>query len=264
VTTSGDRSSTLLPEDVRRLNRVNSFERNTSGLCPDFVQANLVVLPASDAFDFLRFCQQNPAPCPVIEVTGRGQFEAKMAAPGSDLRTDVARYQVYREGHLVEERQDIRDVVDDDMVCFLLGCSYSFEHLLVKARVPIRHHEQGVAGAPMYITSRDCVPAGKFAGKLVVTMRPIPGRLISKVMAITAAHPESHGAPVSVGDSQSLGIRDLDRPDWGDPVVLQPGDVPVFWACGVTSQQIASDAKIDYMITHTSGYMFVTDIRIDG
>lgn len=257
-----DDVSTLLPGDIRQRNRANSFDRNTSGLCPNFVQANLVVLPAADAFDFLRFCQRNPAPCPIIEVTGRGQFEASLVAPGSDLRTDVARYQVYQRGRLTDERRDIVDVVDDDMVCFLLGCSYSFEHLLVRANVPIRHHEQGVDGAPMYVTDQECVPAGKFAGKLVVTMRPVPGRLVPKVIAITAAHPESHGAPVAVGDAGSLGIRDLGSPDWGDPVVLQPGDVPVFWACGVTSHQIALEAEIDYMITHASGYMFITDVPI--
>ncbi|GGK34318.1 putative hydro-lyase [Nocardia camponoti] len=262
MTLSQRESSALSPREVRALNRANRLDRNTSGLCSEFVQANLVVLPLADAFDFLRFCQYNPRACPVIDVTEPGDFEPKIAAPGADLRTDIARYQLYRDGELVAEQRDILDIFNGDMVSFLIGCSYSFEHRLAKAGVPLRHHEQRIDGAPMYITNRKCVPAGRFSGRLVVTMRPVPSSLVSEAVSVTARHPESHGAPVSVGNPQSLGITDLRKPDWGEPVQLHAGDVPVFWACGVTSQQIALESKVDFMITHSSGYMFVTDISI--
>jgi uncharacterized protein YcsI (UPF0317 family) len=253
---------TAAPRTVRELNRINSLERNTSGLCRGYIQANLVILPAGDAFDFLRFCVQNPGPCPILEVTAPGQWEAALTAPGSDLRTDIARYEVHRSGELVECRNDIRDIFTEDLVCFLLGCSYSFEHLLTTAGLPIRHHEQGVDGAPMYITNRDCIPAGRFRGELVVTMRPIPADRVSEAVRITAAHPEAHGAPVCIGSPETLGIKDLQQPDWGDPVRIEHGDTPLFWACGVTAAHIAQSAKLDYVITHASGFMFVTDLAI--
>jgi uncharacterized protein YcsI (UPF0317 family) len=250
------------PQFVRELNRTNALDHNTSGFCDGYTQANLVMLPSADAFDFLRFAVQNPDPCPILEVTGPGQYEAMLTAPGSDLRTDVGRYEVYRHGQLSERRTDVRDLVGDDTVCFVLGCSYSFEHLLTTADIPIRHHQQGIKGAPMYITNRACVPAGRFAGSVVVTMRPIPAVQVTDAVQITAAHPEAHGAPVCIGAPEVLGIRDLNQPDWGDPVRVEPGDVPVFWACGVTAAHIAQASNIEFMITHASGFMFVTDLPI--
>ncbi|MCV7012770.1 DUF1445 domain-containing protein [Mycolicibacterium madagascariense] len=231
-------------------------------MCRGYVQANVIMLPNTDAFDFLRFCVQNAAACPVLEVTAPGQWEPVLTAPGSDLRTDVGRYEVHRDGVRTEVRTDVCDVVDDHMCSFLLGCSYTFEHVLVEARIPMRHQEQRIDGAPMFRTNRSCVPAGRFHGELVVTMRPIPHNRISETVRLTAAHPEAHGAPVSVGCPEALGIMDLNRPDWGSPVALSPGDVPVFWACGVTATNILRNAQLAYAITHSSGFMFITDVEV--
>lgn len=262
MTVAMDSLITAAPHTIRALNRANMLDRNTSGLCRGFVQANLVIVPEADAFDFLRFCVQNPAACPILEVTAPGHWEPVLTAPGSDLRTDLARYEVYRRGELAERHHDIGDVVTDRMVSFLLGCSYTFEHLLLDAGLPIRHHEQGIAGAPMYITNRNCVPAGRFRGELVVTMRPIPSERVTEAVQLTASHPEAHGAPICVGSPEALGIADLSQPAWGEAVALEHADVPVFWACGVTATHIVRSAELDCAITHASGFMFVTDLPV--
>jgi uncharacterized protein YcsI (UPF0317 family) len=245
------------PEEMWAACRDGRWDRPTSGACHGYVQANLVILPYADAFDFLRFCQRNPKPCPLLEVTDPGDPEPKIVAPGADLRTDLGRYRVYRHGELVEERHDITNLWAGDSVAFLLGCSFSFEHALLDAGVPVRHIDQGING-PVYVSNRQCVPAGRFAGRLVVSMRPIPPALVPLAVTITAAHPEVHGAPVHVGTPSDLGVADLDTPDWGDRVKFEAGDVPVFWACGVTPQQVALESKPELMITHATGHMFVT------
>ncbi|MFE7438988.1 putative hydro-lyase [Streptomyces chartreusis] len=250
------------PADAWKANRANLWNQPTSGICHGYVQANLVMLPAPAAFDFLRFCQRNPKPCPVLEVTDPGDPEPKLIAPGADLRTDLPRYCVYRKGELVEERTDVLDLWDENMVAFLLGCSFSFEHLLMDAGLPIRHLEQGING-PVYRSNRECVPAGAFHGRLVVSMRPLPPERVAEAVEITAAHPDVHGSPVHIGSPEALGITDIDRPDWGETVRFEAGDVPVFWACGVTPQQAAMESRTELMITHATGHMFVTGLRVD-
>lgn len=251
------------PEAAWAANRQHEWNRTTSGICHGYVQANLVMLPSSEALDFLRFCGRNPQPCPVLEVTDVGDPEPKLMAPGADLRTDLPLYNVYRDGALTETTPDVTHLWTGDMVAFLLGCSFSFEHLLMDAGLPIRHIEQNVNG-PVYLSNRECVPAGNYHGRLVVSMRPIPGHRVAEAVTITAAHPEVHGAPVHVGAPEALGITDLDRPDWGQPVTMHDGDVPVFWACGVTPQQVATEAGSPLMITHATGHMFVTSQRTAG
>ena len=248
------------PQQAWVANRQHEWNRTTSGICHGYVQANLVMLPAAEAFDFLRFCGRNPKPCPVLEVTDPGDPEPKLLAPGADLRTDLPLYNVFRQGELIETVTDVTHLWTDDMVAFLLGCSFSFEHLLMDAGLPIRHIEQGVNG-PVYLSDRECVPAGRYRGKLVVSMRPIPGHRVPEAVTITAAHPEVHGAPVHVGSPETLGIADLGRPDWGQPVTMHPGDVPVFWACGVTPQWVAQKSRLPLCITHAPGKMFVTDLK---
>jgi uncharacterized protein YcsI (UPF0317 family) len=233
------------------------LDQPTPGICQEYVQTNLVILPRSDAFDFLRFCQRNPKPCPLIEVTDTGDPEPKLTAAGADLRTDLPRYWVYRAGQLIEERTEIRKLWQDDFVAFLLGCSFSFEHALLKAGVPLRHLEAGV-NVPMYRTSIQCTPAGRFAGPMVVTMRPIPAHLVPLAVTVTARVPEVHGAPVQVGAPSALGIANINQPDWGDAIDIGPGELPVFWACGVTPQAIALEASPELMITHAPGHMFIT------
>jgi uncharacterized protein YcsI (UPF0317 family) len=231
----------------------------TAGLAPGYTQANLVMLPAADAFDFLRFCVRNPKPCPVLEVTDPGSPEPAATAPGADLRTDVPRYRVYRDGEPDGEPTDVRDEWRDDLVAFLIGCSFTFERALLAEGLPVRHIEQGV-NVPMYRTSRDCHPAGRFAGPLVVSMRPMTPEQAIRATQITSRYPTVHGAPVHVGDHEALGIADLATPDYGDPVELRPGEIPVFWACGVTPQAVAAASRPELMITHAPGHMFVTDV----
>lgn len=251
----------LTPEAVRLACRAGQITEPTSGLAPAYAQANLVVLPQREADDFLRFCQLNPKPCPVLDVTEPGSPEPVKTAPGADLRTDLPYYQVYRHGELVETRTDVVDLWRDDLVSFLLGCSYTFEGPLLEAGVPVRHLAHG-RNVPMYRTTRQCEPAGKFSGPMVVSCRPIPADQVELAHEVSGRYPAVHGAPVHAGDPAELGIADLHRPEWGDPPVVEEGDVPVFWACGVTPQAVAIASKPEFMITHAAGYMFVTDVPV--
>ena len=246
------------PGAVRAAIRRGEWTRPTAGLAPAFVQANLVVLPAADAFDFLRFCLRNPKPCPVLEVCEPGSPEPVELARGADLRTDLPGYRVWRSGELVEERADVSELWRDDLVAFLIGCSFTFERALLAAGLPVRHMEQGV-NVPMYRTSRECVPAGRFSGPLVVSMRPMSPADALRAAEITARYPDVHGAPVFAGDPAELGIADLAAPDYGDPVEIRDSEIPVFWACGVTPQAAAVASRPELMITHAPGHMFVTD-----
>ncbi|WP_409330708.1 putative hydro-lyase [Trujillonella humicola] len=230
----------------------------TSGAAPGHTQANLVVLPQDWAWDMLLFAQRNPQPVPVLEVTDPGSPETALA-PGADLRTDLPRYRVWRDGELVDEPTDVRDVWREDLVAFLIGCSFSFETALLDAGVPVRNIEQG-RNVSMYRTAVPCRPAGRLSGPLVVSMRPVPAALVPAAVQVTARMPQVHGAPVHVGAPDALGIADLAAPDYGDPVEAEPGDVPVFWACGVTPQAAVLASRPPLAITHAPGHMFVTDV----
>lgn len=247
------------PKDLRAQIRSGTWTAQTSGQAPGFAQANLVVVPRGLAFDFLLFTQRNPKPCPVLEVLEPGDPVPHASAPGADVRTDLPGYRIYREGELIEERSEILDWWRPDSVAFLIGCSFTFEEALLRAGVPVRHQSIG-CNVPMYRTVVATRPAGVFRGKLVVSMRPIPSGLVSRAVEVTARLPSVHGAPVHVGSPQALGIRDLYEPDYGDPVPIERGEIPVFWACGVTPQSVALEAKPDWLISHSPGKMLVTDL----
>jgi uncharacterized protein YcsI (UPF0317 family) len=247
---------------VRRLARSGQLTGVTAGLAPGYAQANLVVVPRSVAFDFLLFCHRNPKPCPLLDVTDPGNPEPARAAPGSDVRTDCPRYRVYRHGELIDEPTDLFAWWRDDLVSFLLGCSFTFEAALLAAGLPVRHLETG-SNVPMYRTSIACQPAGVFRGPLVVSMRPMTPAQAAEATRICTGFPNSHGTPVQVGDPAAIGISDLHLPDFGDPVEIRPGEIPVFWACGVTPQAVAMQARPPLLLTHAPGHMFVTDLR-DG
>ena len=214
------------------------------------------------ALDFLIFCQRNPKPCPLLEVVGPGQYEPIMTAHGADLRTDVPRYRVYRNGKLVSEEKEIMRYCTDELVCFLLGCSFSFETALMRAGVSLRHIIEGKI-VTMYQTSIETIPADIFSGPVVVSMRPIPHNQVVRCVQVTSRFPLAHGAPLHIGNPEVIGIRDLRRPDYGEYVDVKEGEVPVFWACGVTPQAVALKARVPLMITHSPGHMFITDIRDD-
>lgn len=238
--------------------RSGEYTTPTSGLAPGRVQANLVALPKEYAFDFLRFCVRNPKPCPVLEVTDAGSPEPRIMAPGADLRTDLPKYRVYKRGRLVEEPTDIRSLWRDDLVCFLIGCSFTFETALLEAGLRLAHLDQG-RSVPMYITNRPCVPAGPFSGLTVVSMRPYRADEIPRAVTVSGRYPTMHGTPVHVGDPEALGVRNLDEPEYGESVSIEEDQTPVFWACGVTPQAAARNAAPSLMITHSPGHMFVTD-----
>jgi uncharacterized protein YcsI (UPF0317 family) len=246
--------------EVRRRARSGELSGPTPGLALGHVQANLVVVPRELAFDFLLFCHRNPKPCPLLDVTEPGSAEPRLVAPGADLRTDVPRYRVYRHGELVEEPSALGAWWHDEMVGFLLGCSFTFESALLQAGVPVRHIEAG-CNVPMYRTNIACRPAGAFRGPMVVSMRPLTPAQAVRAVEVCSRFPRAHGVPVHFGDPAALGIRALDRPDFGDPVEVRPGEVPVFWACGVTPQAVAMEVRPPLLITHKPGCMFVTDLR---
>ncbi len=230
----------------------------TTGWAAGHTQANMVVLPREWAFDMLLFAQRNPRPVPLLDVTDPGAVSTELA-PDADLRTDLPRYRVWREGELVDEPSDVVDLWGDDLVTFLIGCSFSFDAALMDAGVPVRNIEQH-RNVSMYRTNVACRAAGRLSGPLVVSMRPIPASQVVAAVQVTDRMPQVHGAPVHVGSPSSLGITDLSAPDFGDPVTAHNGDVPVFWACGVTPQAALMASKPPFAITHAPGFMFVTDV----
>lgn len=238
--------------------RAGEFEGQTSGRVPGFVQANLVCLPEEHAFAFLSFCLKNPRACPLLDVTEPGDPCPKSIAPSADLRTDLPKYRVWRYGEVLEEPTDIRALWDDRMVGFLLGCSFSWEAKLIAEHLTPRNVE-AKCNVPMYRTNIRNVPSGPFGGELVVSMRPYPADQLAKVAAITARYPGAHGGPVHWGDAMELGI-DLGKPDWGDTVEIREGEVPVFWACGVTPHAALLSARLPLAITHSPGHMLVADL----
>ncbi len=248
------------PRELRHLIRAGQYNATTSGLCAGYAQANLIVLPREQAYDFLLFAQRNPKPCPLLEVTETGARQTSICATDCDIATDFPRYRIYKNGELVEETTDVSSYWRDDLVSFVIGCSFSFESELVEAGIEIRHQTMG-CNVPMYRTNIDCRPAGSMSGKLVVSMRPIPYNQVVEAVQISGAIPKVHGAPVHIGDPSVIGITDIDKPDFGDPVDIHEGEVPVFWACGVTPQSVVMNSKPPFAITHAPGYMLVTDTK---
>jgi uncharacterized protein YcsI (UPF0317 family) len=248
------------PAAVRRAVREGRLRGQTAGQAPGFVQGNLAILPREFAADFLRFCQLNPKPCPIIGMGEPGNPALPRLGADLDIRTDVPGYCIFRDGELAEEAADLKRHWRDDLVAFVLGCSFSFEAALVEAGLPLRHIAEG-RNVAMYRTDIANAPAGPFGGTLVVSMRPFKPVDAIRAIQITSRFPNVHGAPVHFGDPAAIGIRDIAEPDWGDAVDIRAGEVPVFWACGVTPQQAIRAARPPLAITHKPGSMLVTDLR---
>lgn len=251
--------SEMSPKEVRALISCGEIDFPTPGMCAGYAQANLVILPKELADDFLLFTQRNPKACPVLEVTRPGDRFIRQIADNVDVTREIPKYRVYKRGKLKKELTEVSDLWTDDMVAFLIGCSFSFEDALLKAGIPIRHIEEG-KNVPMYDTNIPCESAGPFHGNMVVSMRPIPIALISKAINVTAAMPRVHGAPIHIGAPEAIGIKRLDKPDYGDAVTINPGEIPVFWPCGVTPQNVLMKSKPEFAITHAPGHMFITDV----
>ncbi|MCU0540294.1 MAG: putative hydro-lyase [Desulfobacterales bacterium] len=248
----------MTPAELRRLAADGKFDLPTAGYCDGHVQANLVALPEAYAADFEKFCRANPKPCPLLETVGPGTSKTAALAPGADLADTLPRYRVWVDGEMRHEVADIRGFMRPDLVFFLLGCSFSFEEALIKAGIPLRHVAEK-KNVSMYRTSIPLTPVGPFHGEMVVSMRPIHRTQVARACIITGRYPEVHGEPVHVGYPGMIGIRDIAHPEYGDPVAILRDEIPVFWACGVTPQNVLLKARLPFAVTHAPGYMFVSD-----
>lgn len=257
---AADVSGDVSPSVAARLACRNGRAASTAGLAPGYVQGNLAILPEKDAAAFHRFCQLNPKPCPIIGMSEVGDPRIPALGLDLDIRTDVPRYRVWRNGGVIAEPLDVMAHWRDDLVAFVIGCSFSFEEALLADDIPIRHIEQDVR-VPMYRTNMACKSAGPFAGPMVVSMRPLKPADAIRAVQITSRYPSVHGAPVHLGLPGSIGIADLAKPDYGDAVTVNPDEIPVFWACGVTPQAVIAAAKVPFAITHAPGLMLVTDLK---
>jgi uncharacterized protein YcsI (UPF0317 family) len=250
------------PKLFREKVREGIWKDSTVSICPGYVQANLVILPREFAFDFTLFCLRNPQPCPILEILEAGNPMVCEMAKDADIRVDLPQYRIFENGEMVREVDEIRAYWRDDLVTFLIGCSYTFEEALVRGGVPVRNYLQG-KDPGVYVSSIQCKSAGIFLGPMVVTMRPIPSHLVSRAVQITSRFPKTHGAPVHVGDGAAIGISDYRKIDFGCVPEMVDGEIPVFWGCGVTPQMVALQSKVPFVITHKPTNMFVTDVRIE-
>jgi uncharacterized protein YcsI (UPF0317 family) len=249
-------------ETVRAGIRAGRYRSHTAGLGAGYLQTNVVILPEAYALDFMRFCQRNPKPCPLVGVSDTGNPMMFTLGRDIDIRTDVPAYNVYRDGALSESVTDIRDLWSDDLVAFALGCSFTFEKALQEAGIPLWHVDNDTT-VPMFRTDLATTPAGPFEGPMVVSMRSVARDKAGKATEISRRFPLAHGAPVHVGDPAEIGIADVSRPNWGDPAPVAEGQVTAFWACGVTPQAAIEAAKVPLCITHKPGHMLITDIPED-
>lgn len=249
--------------DLRAAIRSGAYHGHTAGLGAGYLQANLAILPSAHALDFMRFCQRNPKPCPLVGVSDTGNPMMTTLGHDIDIRTDVPAYNIYRDGKLTGTAADIAELWSDDLVAFALGCSFTFENALMQAGIPMWHIDNDTT-VPMFRSSIDTVPAGPFVGKMVVSMRAVAPDRLDQVRAISQRFPLAHGGPVHWGDPADIGIADPQIPDWGDAAPIPDGHVPVFWACGVTPQVALESASPPICITHTPGHMLITDIPEDA
>jgi len=255
-----EKANEMKPKEIRKLIRNQEITGPTAGMANGFTQANLVVLKKEHAFDFLLFCQRNPRSCPLLDVTEAGSFHPLKMAREADIRKDIPKYRIYKDGVYTEEVLDITEYWKDDMVGFLIGCSFTFETPLLENGIPIQHIEEN-CNVPMYRTNIACEKSGLFEGPTVVSMRPMSPQDAIRATQITSRFPAVHGAPIHVGDPSQIGITDISKPDFGDSVTIKENEVPVFWACGVTPQAVAIESKPLIMITHAPGHMLISDVK---
>ena len=248
------------PRAVRLAARSGSFAGVTAGLAPGYVQGNVCILPKAFANDFRSYCERNPKPCPLIGVSEPGDPRLPDLGQDLDIRSDVPRYRVFRDGEMKGDVTDVRDLWTEDMVAFAVGCSFSFEEALIEAGIPLRYVAEG-KNVAMYLTNIETEPAGPFRGPMAVSMRPLTPANAERAVKITSRFPRAHGAPVHIGDPRAIGITDIGRPFAGDRIDIRADELPVFWACGITPQAAVLAAKPPICITHAPGHMLVTDIK---
>lgn len=250
----------MAPSEIRERIRNGEITGPTAGMAKGYTQANLAVIQKEAAFDFLLFCQRNPKACPLLDVIEPGSFRPHKLAQSGDIRTDIPKYRIYKDGVFTEEVTDVLDYWGEDMVGFLIGCSFTFETPLLESGIPFRHIEEN-CNVPMFKTNIACEKAGVFEGPTVVSMRPMSHADAIRAVQITSRFPAVHGAPLHIGDPSQIGIKDIMKPDFGDAVTIKEGEISVFWACGVTPQAVAMQSKPSIMITHAPGCMYISDVK---
>lgn len=251
---------TMNPYDLREQIRLGKFSKPTTGVSLGYAQGNVVIIDKEYAFDFLLFSYRNPKACPILYVSEPGEINLEKVAKDSNIYTDVGKYRVYKNGVLAEECSDVLKYHSDNMVAFIIGCSFTFEAELLKSGISIPHINAS-RNVSMYNTSIKLEDAGRFRGNTVVSMRAIKAKDISKAVQISSKFSRVHGGPIHIGKPEEIGIMELSKPDYGDYTDIKDDEIPVFWACGVTPQNALMQSKIPFAITHAPGYMFVTDIK---
>jgi uncharacterized protein YcsI (UPF0317 family) len=250
------------PREVRAAIREGRWKSNTKRMALGHHQANVTIVPERYAFDFMRFCLRNPRPLPLLDVTDPGDPTPRKAAPDADLRTDIGAYVVLRDGEVVDRPASLEKIWRKDHVAFLTGCNLSMDRVMLEAGMPLPHLTSEDAFPAQFRSSVECEPAGAFRGPVVVSLRPVPDALVVPLIELTSRYALSHGAPVHVGDPAAIGVRDLQKVDWGKPNAIPPGHTPMFWACGITAQAAAAASRIPEMIVHAPGRLFVTDLVV--
>jgi len=249
----------MTPNELRDLSARGEFDHHTAGYCEGHVQANMVALPQEYAKDFKQFCENNPKPCPLLEVVGPGEHRTRSLADNADLLNTIPKYLIWKDGCIYKEVAQISEYYSDDLVFFLLGCSFSFEQALASSGIRLRHIEMN-KNVSMFNTDIPLKASGPFFGKMVVSMRPIYHDLVPRACLITGRYPDVHGEPVHIGYPEMIGIQNIKQADYGDSVEIKLDEIPVFWACGVTPQNVLVEAKLPFAITHAPGFMFVGDM----
>lgn len=252
----------MSPKQFRDMIRKGEWTKPTIEACRGYAQANLVAVPLEYAFEFLLFCNRNPRTCPVLDVTEMGDPHPRLMAPDADLRTDLPKYRVFKDGEIIDEPIDVVGYWRDDLVAFLLGCSCGFKWAIRAANIPFRRY-----GA--YRTTVPCVPAGRFHGSMMVSVRAFYNTHDAvRATQVTSRHPLMHGAPIHIGDPTEIGIDSLVKEDSFVPTrpvaePPKPGEIVLYWGCGVTPQAVAIESKVAFMITHSPTHMFVTDQLVE-
>lgn len=246
------------PKDIRALIRKQDFKEHTMGVAEGYAQANLAIIPKKQALEFMIFCQRNPKPCPVLEVTEPGVSKLKYLSDTADIKTDIGQYRVFKDGVCIDEPYDVTKYWRDDLICFLIGCSATFDHVLHSSGVEVRHFKEGYKVPSVFISKIECEPSGPFKGPMVVSERPIKIKQLNQVIQICSRYPLMHGTPVHVGNPKLIGV-DMSKPDWGEKSDVLEDEIAAFWGCGVTPQTVAVNAKLDLLITHYPAMMFLSD-----
>lgn len=253
--------SELSPHEIRNEIRLKRWNGTTYGLAKKYAQVSPVILAEKYADDFLRLCKVNPKIFPLYGVSETGNSKLSFLGEDVDVKSDLSSYRVYSNGQFNGNTGSIKEIWQDDFVTFAIGCSLSFEEILIMQGIPLRHLQENKK-IPAYQTNIELNSTGAFSGKTFVTMRQFSTLDSTKATTLTAQFPKFHGAPLHSGDCTQIGIKDLSKPDYGDTPTLYKDDIPLYWACGITVLQVIEKAEMPIAIVVNPGYMLITDLLV--